>query len=272
MIEILFITGIILIIVWIWFAPFITKYKRQKISNKPFPLDWIGLLETNVYLYKMLSYNQRKKLHQHILVFLKEKQFIGCNGLEITIEIKLTISALACLLLLSNRSNYYPYLDSVMVYPSIFMVNRNLPLENYYVEEKQVLSGESWGKQGLIVLAYDQVQNEAKKLIAGHNVVLHEFAHQLDQEDGSMNGVPKLKTQVEYEAWAKVFTQSYQTLHNNLQQGFNSVIDAYGATNTAEFFAVVTETYFTNPHQLKQKYPELYQQLKNYYKLEIINS
>lgn len=248
------------------------KYQRQQVANKSFPLYWISILEQNVYLYKVLPHDLRKKLHQHILVFLKEKQFIGCNDLEITPEIKITIACLACLLLLNNRGNYYPFLDSILVYPSIFAVKRNEAFnDNNVIEKTQILSGESWGKHGLIVLAWQEVKNDSKNHFHGHNVVLHEFAHQLDQEDGSMNGVPKLDSNPEYQAWANIFTQSYQQLCSDLQRGIKTVINPYGATNTAEFFAVVTETYFTKPQALQSHYPQLYQQLKNYYKIEIDN-
>ena len=270
MIKILFVILIILTIVLIWLAPAITNYKRNKIGHQPFPLYWINILENNVYLYRILTHSVRRKLHQYILVFLAEKLFIGCGGLEVTTEIKITIAAQACLLLLSNRSNYYPYLDSILVYPSIFVVKRNQPFEEYYLEEKQILSGESWGKYGFIVLAWDRVQNEAKNYYPGHNVVIHEFAHQLDREDVSINGVPKLKSNSEYQAWAEVFTQAYQQLCNDLETGKKSVINSYGATNTAEFFAVASETYFTKPQALKKKYPQLYEQLKNYYQIEIL--
>lgn len=262
---------IILIIFLIWLAPVIKKYRREKIGGQTFPAYWISILEQNVYLYKILPYSLRQKLHRYILVFLGEKQFIGCGGLEITTEIKITIAAQACLLLLSERSNYYPYLDSILVYPSIFLVKRNKPFEEYYVEEKQIVSGESWGKHGFIVLAWEQVLNEGKSHHHGHNVVIHEFAHQLDREDGSTNGVPKLKTKAEYQAWAKVFSQAYQQLCHDLAKGKKSVINPYGATNTAEFFAVASETYFTKPQALKKKYPQLYEQLKNYYQVEILH-
>lgn len=268
MIKFIFTILIITSISWIWLAPIFTKYQRQKITNQPFPLYWISVLEENVYLYKILPNYLRQKLHSLILIFLKEKQFIGCNELEITPEIKITIACLACLLLLNNRNNYYPYLDSILVYPTIFAVKRLQNFNEYYIEEKQVLSGESWSKHGLIVLAWEEVKNDAKNHYHGHNVVLHEFAHQLDQEDGSMNGVPKLNSNPEYQDWANIFSQSYQQLCDDLQTGIKPVINPYGATNTAEFFAVVTETYFTNPNALQSKYPQLYQHLKNYYQIE----
>jgi Mlc titration factor MtfA (ptsG expression regulator) len=217
--------------------------------------------------YKKLTFPLRQKLHKKILVFLAEKQFIGCRGLTITEEIKVIIAANACLLLLSNRSNYYPYLDSILVYPDIFKVKREQPLEQLLIEKEQILSGESWGKKGLIILAWQQIEQELKNYYSGHNVILHEFAHQLDQEDGSMNGVPKLKDNQEYLSWAEVFQKAYQQLSNNLQRGKHTVINSYGAINPAEFFAVATETYFTKPEVLKRQYPHLYQQLKNYYQI-----
>jgi Mlc titration factor MtfA (ptsG expression regulator) len=259
--------AIIIIIAGIWLVPLIKNYQRQKISNQTFPSHWISVLENNVPCYKKLPINLRQKLHKRILVFLAEKQFIGCQGLTITEEIKITVAGNACLLLLSDRSNYYPYLDSILVYPYIFKVKRQQPFQELYLEQEYILSGESWGKQGLIVLAWQQIQNELKNYYSGQNVILHEFAHQLDREDGSMNGVPQLKNNQEYRSWAEVFQKAYQKLSDNIKTGKHSVINAYGATNPAEFFAVATETYFTKPEVLKRQYPHLYQQLKNYYQI-----
>jgi Mlc titration factor MtfA (ptsG expression regulator) len=269
MIKISFAAIILLIISYIWVKPVITEYKRQQIAQQNFPVYWVSILEQNVYLYRNLAYNIRQELHKLILVFLKEKQFIGCGGLQITDEIKITIAAQACLLLLSKRSNYYSYLDSILVYPSIFVVQRNKPFLEHYLEEQEILSGESWGKQGLVVLAYDQVLNEAKNYNQGHNVVLHEFAHQLDQEDGSMNGVPKLRNNQEYQEWAIIFREAYQQLCYEIETGIATKINQYAITNPAEFFAVMTEIYFTQPQILQNQYPLVYQQLKNYYKIEI---
>ncbi len=268
MIKISFAAIILLIISYIWVKPVITEYKRQQIAQQSFPLSWISILEQNVYLYKMLPYHLRQELHKLILVFLKEKQFIGCGGLEITDEIKITIAMQACLLLLGKRSKYYSYLDSILVYPKIFIVQRNKPFLEHYLEEQEILSGESWGKQGMVVLAYEQVLNEAKQHNHGHNVVLHEFAHQLDQEDGSMNGVPKLKNNQEYQEWAIIFREAYQQLCHEIETGIATKINPYAVTNPAEFFAVMTEIYFTQPQILHNQYPFVYQQLKNYYKIE----
>jgi Mlc titration factor MtfA (ptsG expression regulator) len=270
MIKYCFVIILFFCISYIWFSPVISEYKRQQIAQQTFPLYWISILKQNVYLYNLLPHDWQKKLHKHILVFLTEKQFIGCNGLEITDEIRITIAAQACLLLLGGRSNYYPHLDSILVYPSIFMVKRNKPFAENYLEQQEILSGESWGKQGLVVLAYDQVINEAKNYRQGHNVVFHEFAHQLDQEDGSMNGVPKLKNNQEYQEWAIVFRDAYQQFGDEVKAGIPNQINPYAATNPAEFFAVMTENYFMQPKVLKKRYPLVYEQLTNYYKIEII--
>ena len=265
--QILFVLLIVIIIISIWITPLIRNYQRQKIRKKTFSSHWISLLEKKVDLYLKLPIKLRQELRQLILVFLREKEFIGGGGLTITDEIKIVIAANACLLLLGNSSNYYPYLDSILVYPYIFKVKRKQQLQELYIEQEHILSGESWGKHGLIVLSWAQIQQDLNNYNSGHNVILHEFAHQLDQEDGSMNGVPKLKNNQEYKIWSEVFQQAYQQLLHNLQRGKKTVINAYGATNPAEFFAVATETYFTKPKVLKRQYLSLYQQLNNYYQI-----
>ena len=126
--------------------------------------------------------------------------------------------------------------------------------------------GESWIRDQ-VVLSWEQIKQDTSHWNDGHNVVLHEFAHQLDSEDGKTNGVPILPKNSDYLLWAKVMTKEYQQLCRETQQGVKTVIDAYGATNPAEFFAVVTETFFEKPHQLLDKHPELYRLLQSYYQL-----
>jgi Mlc titration factor MtfA (ptsG expression regulator) len=210
----------------------------------------------------------QKQLHGHISILLAEKQFISCGGLQITDEIKLTIAAQACLLLLNQKGNYYPNLKTILVYPSAYLVKTATPISDYLVEEKQeVRLGESWYKDR-IVLSWEQIKRDTMNWQDGHNVILHEFAHQLDGEDGSVNGVPLLDRKSDYISWAQVFNKEYKKLCSDIELGLRTVIDVYGATNPAEFFAVATETFFEKPKQMKRKHPELYAELKRYYKLD----
>lgn len=264
----IFLLILIIIILSIWFFPVFRQFQRQRVANQPFPEHWIIILENYVPLYSRLPDYIKEKLHRHINVFLKEKQFIGCNGLVVTEEIKLIVAALACLLLLNNREEYYPKLASILIYPSPFAVKTLRTLGEFLIEEiQQVRLGESWSR-GMVVLAWDQIQNDLKNWHLGHNVILHEFAHQLDQEDGITNGVPILKNQSDYHRWAEVFTEEYKQLIRDIEWGLPTVIDPYGATEPGEFFAVVTEAFFTNPQLMKRGHPKLYDELHRYYQLD----
>jgi Mlc titration factor MtfA (ptsG expression regulator) len=181
---------------------------------------------------------------------------------------KLIIAACACLLLLNERGEYFPKLRSILVYPSAYIVKETAAISNYVVEERRVARlGESWTKDQLI-LSWEQVKQDTFNWQDGHNVILHEFAHQLDQEDGQAEGVPILQRNSDYPIWAKVMSEAYQQLCNDVLQGVNNVINSYGATNPAEFFAVATETFFEKPHQLLSHHPAVYQQLQCYYDLD----
>jgi hypothetical protein len=203
-----------------------------------------------------------------VQVFLAEKQFIGCNGLVLTDEIRISIAAQACLLLLNGRGDYFPRLASILVYPHAYQVQVTETLGNHIVQERREQRlGESW-QQGQLLLAWDQVNQQSVKGIRGHNVILHEFAHQLDQVTGSANGVPWLPSAGERQIWAEVFSRAYEQLQEDIRHRRPTVLNPYGATHPAEFFAVATEAFFERATALRQRHPELYRQLQHYYQLD----
>ncbi len=266
--TVLFLLAILLIIALIWVIPALKATRRSRLKDQPFPWHWAAILERNLPIYKRLPVALRKRLHGHINVFLAEKQFIGCGGLLLTDEIKLTIAAVACLLLLNERGEYYPKLSSILVYPSAYRVTETFPVGGYVVQERKVVRiGESWALDQ-VVLSWEDIKRDATNWEDGHNVVLHEFAHQLDQEDGRADGVPILERRSDYLAWARVFEKEDQRLLRDVERGHKTVMARYGATDPAEFFAVATETFFEKPLLLKGKHPELDRELKRYYKLE----
>jgi hypothetical protein len=172
------------------------------------------------------------------------------------------------LLLLNERGKYFPKLRSILIYPSAYLVNETTSTGSYVVEERRVARlGESWINDQL-VLSWEQVKQDTCNWKDGHNVVLHEFAHQLDQEDGKAEGVPVLRQTSDYSIWANVMTEEYQRLCDDVQRGAKTVINSYGATNPAEFFAVATETFFEKPQQLLKQHPALYEQMQRYYQLD----
>lgn len=224
-------------------------------------------MNRNVALYRYLPDPLKKELQGHIQVFLDEKIFEGCGGLKITDEIRVTIAAQACILLLNRKPTYYPKLYTILVYPGAYVAKKVTVIGMQHTEEMTVRAGESWTR-GEVVLAWDNVRQEAIDLADGHNVVLHEFAHQLDQEDGSADGAPILEKLSSYRTWARVLSKEYQDLQQRVLSGRKDIMDAYGATDPAEFFAVATETFFERPKQMKLTHPELYEELESYYGLD----
>lgn len=265
--TIIFLLFILLIIALIFGIEPLTKLKRRWVARRPFPSEWTVILERILPLYQYLPVSWRHRLHGHIQVFLAEKTFKGCGGLLLTDEIKVTISAIAALLLLNERGRYFSKLRLILVYPSAFIANQARSFGDYYLEEQQVKAGESW-RTGIVVLSWENIKYDVKHWQDGRNVVLHEFAHQLDQEAGNASGVPILEKRSDYVTWGQVFRQGYEQLCRAVERGVETAIDEYGATDPAEFFAVATETFFEKPVQLQRNHPDLYQELKRYYKLD----
>jgi len=246
---------------------FYKNEKRRRIIASPFPGSWKRTLLKNVSLYRKIPPALREKLNNSIKLFIAEKRFEGCNGLVVTDEIRVIIAGQACMLLMNRPNKNYPGLTSILVYPSAYLAPGRMHIEGgAYVEGPQIRAGESWTR-GVVVLAWDHVQRESARNYGGKNVVLHEFAHQLDQEDGRANGVPILSDQSRYASWSTVFQNNYQKLRNRAHQE-DTLLDEYGTLNPAEFFAVATETFFKKPLEMKLQEPELYGELEEYYRID----
>jgi Mlc titration factor MtfA (ptsG expression regulator) len=247
---------------------YLRDIRRKRLMARPFPSGWEAIIERNVPLYARLPAGLKQQLHGHIQVLLAEKHFEGCGGLIMTDEVKVTIAAQAGILLLNRKPRYYPGLDSILVYPSTFLSDTIQYMGDHaYIEEQAAHLGESW-RRGVLVLAWDSVKRGGMDVSDGQNVVFHEFAHQLDQEDGVADGAPILEGGSQYAAWSRILGQEYERLKAKVRSGLKTVMDEYGATNPAEFFAVATEAFFEKPHALQRRHPELYEVLKGYYKLD----
>ncbi len=245
---------------------FLKERRRRRLRELPFPPAWERVLERNVPLYLRLPEADRRELRGDVQVFLAEKSFEGCGGLELTDEIRVTIAAQACLLLLHRRNDDYPGLGSILVYPSAYVARAARRLPGGVVDEElSARLGES-SSRGAVVLSWDDVRRGAADVHDGHNVVLHEFAHQLDQESGAAEGAPLLERPSSYVAWARVLGAAYEDLRRGVAEGRPTVLRGYGATNPAEFFAVATEAFFEKPTQLARLQPDLYAELKEFYR------
>ncbi|MEZ4260949.1 MAG: zinc-dependent peptidase [Polyangiaceae bacterium] len=244
---------------------FFKRWLRRVDADRPFPAAYREILDANVPIVRGLSDADARELERLVLAFLDDKVFEGAGGLEITDEIRLTIAAQACLLLLHRDTDIYPDLDTIVVYPSTYVSRAERRDGPVVIEGGSARLGESW-ERGVVVLAWDAARRNTRNVHSGHNVILHEFAHQLDHEDGAMDGAPPLGTRARYATWARVLGEEYADLVDKVEAGRPADIDAYGATSPSEFFAVVTEVFFDQPQRLRARHPELYATLADFYR------
>ena len=241
--------------------------RRRRQRAAPVPTGWREIVGRNVPLFAHLPPADQEELLGHVQVFLAEKHVEGAGGLALTDEIRVTIAAQACVLLLHRETDYYPRLKSIIVYPSGYVAPAEHEVEGgIWVEEDEHLVGHTEERLGALVLAWDAARHTAGGFDDGDNLVLHEFAHQLDFEDGVTDGTPRLDSRHAYRAWARVMDDELEALREAEARGEETVLDQYGAENPAEFFAVATEAFFERPHALKADHPALYDQLARFYR------
>ncbi len=237
--------------------------RRGKVYARAFPAAWAAYLEAEVPLYRRLPMTFRPQLHGHINVLLAEKTFEGCGGLELGEEQPLVIAALAAFLLLNRKTDYFPGFRTILVYPDTFVV----PATEYdgpiQITGPDLRSGESW-MRGPVVLSWGDIRRSIADTDAGYNVVLHEFAHKLDEENPDYEGLPLLSSPEQYDSWAAVLSREYQAL----RRAGSDVLDDYGATSPAEFFAVPTEAFFQRSAEFKSRHRALYDELATYYRID----
>lgn len=243
--------------------------RRAETRNIPFPPEWEVYVGANVPHYNLLNEAERVELHATIQVFLDEKEWEGCGGLELTDEIRVTIAADACLLQLGLPHDYYRNVESILVYPSTVMIPEHQPgvferVENQ-VDSNIPILGQAFA-HGPVILVWDAVLHGARHPEQGHNVVFHEFAHKLDMLDGAADGTPPLADPDQLAKWVAVCSSEFQRLRALADKGHKTFLDSYGAKNEAEFFAVATEEFFDRPIILLEHAPDLYHVLSSYYR------
>jgi Mlc titration factor MtfA (ptsG expression regulator) len=247
----------------------LTNRRRKKLMTDPFPPEWEEIIQRNVAHYCMLEDAERAHLRSLVQVFIAEKYWEGAGGLTLTDEIRITISAQACLLLLGLPHNYYQDVLTIIVYPStVVPPQRKL---GYFetvlspIEPEHSIIGQAF-QQGPVIIIWDAALHDGRHPESGHNVIYHEFAHKLDMLDGAADGTPPLKDRAEYRDWVKICSREYLRLKHDAERGRKSFLNAYGATDEAEFFAVATEQFFDQPHLMIKHVPDLYRVLKEYYR------
>lgn len=267
MLVYLLFTTAALIIALLIITPIWRLHRRRKQAAKPFPESWHQLLEKRWRLYSRLPDRVRDHLQQQLLVMMAETEFYGCNDLVVTEEMRVLVLAQASLLYGNVIHDHEVDFPCVLLYPDAFVrvgaVQDELGL---VAEERHILLGESW-EQGKVILSWADIEQNLAQVDSHHNLVIHEYAHQVDGFDGVMNGTPPLAGRAEFTTWPRVMQSAYDDLCQRIDDGDES-FDAYATTNPAEFFAVVSEYFFIQPRRLNEDYPEVYRLLAAFYRRE----
>ena len=262
------IIGALATALWLSLEPALIRQRRRRLMADPAPDIWRTWIAGHVPLYARLPAELKERVLGLTRIFVREKRFTGCNGLTVTDEMRVVIAFLACLLVVNRPGvpieTLYDELESILIYPAAFLVEETRHHgQGLVTTGRRALSGQAWEARRMI-LSWDDIEHPH----GNSNVVLHEFAHFLDMENDVMDGAPALQNAPAYARWSHAFWEDYRRLHEDLQAGRPTLLDAYAATEPAEFFAVVTEAFFERPGQLLAEHPGLYEQLRNYYRLD----
>ena len=241
------------------------RRRRRRWLREPFPEGWKSTLES-LPLWTELSDEQRSRLADITRVLVLEKRWEGCGGFELDDRVRVTIAAQAALLILEIDHEYYRRVRSILVYPSSFLVPSTHRGSSGLAQSGDLPALGVAHYAGPVVLAWDSSLQGAQNADDGRNLVLHEFAHKLDMLDGYADGKPPLGDHELYKRWVRVMTEEFEQLIKASQKGRRTLIDKYGTTNPAEFFAVVTECFFEKGRTMRRKEPELYDLFATYYR------
>lgn len=249
----------------------LTERRRKRLLEEPFPEAWDSYIEDNVALVKRLDADQRQRLRELVQVFVAEKHWEGCGGLEMTDEIRVTVAAQACFLLLGREHALYADVESILVYPSTVVAPERErgffdPGVRVVDEGGTPILGQAH-LGGPVILAWDDVLGGGRGQ-GRRNVVFHELAHKIDMADGTIDGTPPLDDSAHRRTWREVCSEIFLELRERVDDGKRTFLDEYGATNEAEFFAVATEAFFTQPAKLEDAHPELFAVLLDFYKFD----
>lgn len=241
------------------FRHVLKRHKRKRLLQTPLTPEQRAVVERLVPLVRRLPAPLRRSLEGKMNLFMDQVAFRGQNGLEVTEAMQLSIAAQACLLVV-NSPAWYDTLRNVLIYPSTFVARHDTHDGLVVHEASHANLGESWAR-GPVVLSWDAALHGGLVADDGHNVVIHEFAHQLDGLSGHTNGIPVLRKGQAYARWEQAMLGAYHDHVDRLERGEPTLIDPYGATNHQEFFAEAIVTFFERPKALRREEPALYAQL-----------
>lgn len=243
------------------------NYRRRRVQARPFPASWPDIVSRNARFRARLDPELQRKLDQAIQVLVHEKNWEGCGGLSLGDEHRVTIAAHAARLTLGFDGDFFDDLRSVLIYPSAYEApSRDILGPGVVVEGLSGRVGEAWNR-GPVILAWSDVLHSTRQPHMGRNVVLHEFAHILDLRNGRVaDGIPVIESFDEANEWLDVTKLDYQRLCDDCRHRRSSVMDCYGTTNEAEFFAVATEAFFESPRKMVSEWPDLFRILRRFYR------
>jgi MtfA peptidase len=248
--------------------PIFQFFKRRWLLDRPFPDRWLRILEGKVPVYRKLPSKYRELLKQRMVIFMDEKRFEECGGMMLTEEIKIVISAYACVLILEEKADYYSGLQSILVYPNDYMAPvYELNEGGIVTEGYEHRSGEYWGG-GNIVLSWSDIDKNLYEAESGSNLIYHEFSHLLDDRYGLTAGIDQDGKPLRDDEWTHVLASSYRKLQRRAYENRKSALDLYGTESPAELFSVATEAFFEKSGDLHRENPDLYRMLNSFYKLD----
>jgi len=251
------------------FFSWMKNRRRTRLLRTHLPARWSEWLASNVWHWHVLNASQQSRLAGLVQIFVAEKNFEGCDGFKVTDEIRVTIAAAACMLLLGFEDTYcYDSARTILVYP-VPTAQRNLRRADGSVSDFQWLSG-MVQHRGPVILSWRDVLRDCRHDQRLNNVVMHEFAHHIDGLDGAMEGLPPFPTSQLQDRWKHVAQRELKQLRQPVGNGVPTILDPYGMENPAEFFAVATEAFYCDGRRLSEQHPELYELLALLYRMETL--
>ena len=247
---------------------FLKRRRRARLRETPPPPEWRRWLEGELPYWARLTEADRDELLGHVQVLVAEKHWEGAGGFALEERHCVLVAAQAALLLLHRDTDYFPQLTTILVYPEEYVVDEARHLDDGFIMEEgaEVFAGHTQERLGALVLSWADVVEGVRDPYDGYNVVLHEFAHQLDFEDGDADGAPAHERGAAAARWAEVMRAEYDRLRRAVRRRRDTLLDPYGAEDPVEFFAVATETFFELPLDLREEHPALYAELSRYYR------
>jgi Mlc titration factor MtfA (ptsG expression regulator) len=241
--------------------------RRRALLAQPFPDAWRETLNANVRHYLPLSSAEQSRVHDYVRIFVAEKNWEGCGGQEMTDEVRVTIAGLVAIFMLGFPDEYFDHVLSILVYPNAYLApGKTVTESGVILEGESARLGEAWYR-GPVILSWSDVLAGARQERHGRNVVFHEFAHQLDMLNGRVtDGTPPMESAEQLQRWNHVMAESYKHLVDACRNGDETLFDCYGATNLSEFFAVATEYFFERPLPFRERRPQLYEVLLDFYR------